>query len=248
MDQEALHLWFAYPDDLLNEESVQACLELLSAEETKRWKTFKFDRHRREYLATHALARIALSHHHPLPPTAWRFQSNEFGKPFLDPPRALHFNLSNSLGLVVCLIGQGGEVGVDVEPRTRAASIVEVAPRMFSPLELAQLDQLCEDQRPERCLQLWTLKEAYIKARGLALPLDKFSFVFNGPETIRLHLDPCLSDQPGHWCFCLLEHADHCIALMVERGSPLALHRWKLRLPAAPVELLADPPTWFSSS
>ena len=248
MDKETLHLWFAYPDDLLDEESAQACLRLLSAEELKRWKRLKFPRHRREYLATHALARTALSYHHALPPEAWRFKLNEYGKPSVDAECGLRFNLSNSLGLVVCLIGEGAEVGVDVEPRSRADSIVEVAPRIFSPLELAQLDNLREDQRPERCLQLWTLKEAYIKARGmgLALPLDKFSFVFDGPEKIRLHLDPSLGDEPERWRFCLLEQAAHCIALMVENRSVPELHLWEARLLASPpMELPAGEPTWF---
>jgi 4'-phosphopantetheinyl transferase len=207
MDKGTFHLWFAYPDDLLNEESAQACLRLLNAEEHKRWQAFKFPRHRREYLATHALARTALSYHQALPPEAWRFKLNEYGKPFVDAECKLRFNLSNSLGLVVCLIGKGAEVGVDVEPYTRAESIIEVGPRVFSPSEQAQLESLREDQRAERCLQLWTLKEAYIKARGMgmALPLDKFSFLFGGPEKISMHLDPSvdpsLGDEPERWRF-----------------------------------------------
>jgi len=248
MDKETLHLWFAYPDDLLDEESAQACLRLLSADELKRWKAFKFDRHRREYLATHALARTALSYHHSLAPEAWRFQLNEYGKPSVDVECGHRFNLSNSLGLVVCLIGEGAEVGVDVEPRARAESIVEVAPTVFSPLELAQLEGLREDRRPERCLQLWTLKEAYIKARGvgLALPLDKFSFVFDEPGKIRLHLDSSLGDRTGRWRFCLLEHAEHCIALMVENRAAPELHRWEARLLASPpTELAVGELTWF---
>jgi len=249
MDKDTLGLWFAYPDDLLDDTVAQACLGLLSTEEIERWKAFKFDRHRREYLATHSLARTALSQYQARPPEAWRFGASEFGKPFVEPPCALRFNVSNSLGLVVCLVGQRGEVGVDIEPRTRAESIVEVAPRMFSALELAQLDQLREDQRPGRCLQLWTLKEAYIKARGmgLALPLDKFSFVFDEAEAIRLRLDPSLNDRPERWRFCLFEHAGHCAALMVECGAPIKLRRWELRLPASPVELIGEE-TWFSNS
>jgi 4'-phosphopantetheinyl transferase len=245
-DDGTLGLWFAYPDDLLDDTVAQTCVGLLSTEEVQRWKAFKFDRHRCEYLATRTLARTALSHYADHLPQAWRFHANEFGKPAVDPPCGLRFNLSNSLELVACLIGHRGDVGVDIEPRRRAESIVEIAPRMFSPLELAQLHELREDQRPERCLRLWTLKEAYIKARGmgLALPLDKFSFEFDEAGSIRLLLDRSLKDRPERWRFCLLEHAGHYVALMVECGAPVKLRRWELRQPASAAELVREE-TWF---
>jgi 4'-phosphopantetheinyl transferase len=240
MAENILHLWCAFPDDLLNEEAAKACARLLSDDERARWQRFKFDEHRREYLATHALARIALSHHHALAPPAWRFSSNKFGKPAIDPERGPRFNLSNSLGLVVCLISEGAEVGVDVEPRTRAGSVAEVGPRMFSQREQAQLEALPARARPERALHLWTLKEAYIKARGmgLALPLNEFSFVFKEGESIHMEIDPSLRDEPEHWRFCLLEYAAHCIALMVEnRGQP-ELRGQEVRFPfCAPRQL-----------
>jgi len=44
MNHAILHLWIAYPDDLLGEEAAQACLRLLSEDERARWQAFKFDR------------------------------------------------------------------------------------------------------------------------------------------------------------------------------------------------------------
>jgi len=233
MDQRNLDLWCAYPDDLLDEEAAEAAMRLLSDDERERWQRLKFDRHRREYLATHALARRALSHYRDFSPDSWRFRLNGYGKPSIDPECGLGFNLSNSVGLVVCLISENAEVGVDVEPRARAESIIEVAQRMFSPVEFAQLEALREARRPERALYLWTLKEAYIKARGmgLALPLNEFSFVFEGEGEIRLEIDPSLGDEPERWRFCLLEHAAHCIALMVESGTEPVLRCWEARPP-----------------
>jgi 4'-phosphopantetheinyl transferase len=251
MENDTFHLWYAYPDDLLQAGAAEACLLLLSEDELARWERFKFDRHRREYLATHALARIGLSYYSALRPEAWLFQMNSYGKPSVDPESELKFNLSNSPSLVVCLIGAGTEVGVDLEPRERSASIAEVGPRMFSPRELEQLESLREDERPERCLQLWTLKEAYIKARGmgLAMPLNNFSFLFGGSPGIRLALDPSLGDEPGRWRFCLLEHAAHCIALMVESRTSPALQVWDVRLPSmTPRSLTEVSQQWFPHS
>jgi 4'-phosphopantetheinyl transferase len=248
MDKEPLSLWCAYPDDLLAEGAEQACAALLSGDEHARFQAFKFDRHAREYLATHALARIALSHHHPLAPQAWRFTLNRYGKPNAEPECGLHFNLSNSPGLVVCLIARDAEVGVDVEPCERAGKIAELAPEVFSPQELAQLGALHAEDQLDRTLRLWTLKESYIKARGmgLSLPLKQFSFLFGGAEGIRLQLDPGLNDQTERWRFCMLDHAGHRIALMTEQATAPELQIWEMHpFGATPVRLACGKTLWY---
>jgi 4'-phosphopantetheinyl transferase len=251
MDKNPLHLWYAHPEDL-TEAVTLACAPLLSEDERARWQAFRFDRHRREYLTTRALVRTALSHCHPLAPDAWRFQTNAYGKPTIDPDCGLRFNLSNSPGLVVCLIAQGVEVGVDAEPIERAEKVADLAPEVLSPLELAQLEGLPNPDRLDRALSLWTLKEAYVKARGvgLSLPLTKFSFLFGDAEGIRLELDPCLGSDAGQrWRFCVVEHAGHRIALMAGRATVPELQVWEARpLLAPPTRLVAGGELWYPAS
>ncbi len=229
----AAHLWCASPDDLLAQERALHCAELLADDERVRSRQFRFERHRREYLATRALVRSALSRHRPLPPADWRFARNVYGKPRTVPACGLGFNLSNSPRLVVCLVARNAAVGVDTEPFERAAQIAELAPEVFSPPELAEFELLQGHERLERALSLWTLKESYIKARGmgLALPLDRFSFLFGEGASARLVTDPSLGDDPRRWQFGLLDHAGHRIAYMVEgpRAPELQLH--EIRLP-----------------
>lgn len=245
MEKVSLQLWCAYPNDLLDQETEHACLQVLSAEELARWRGYKFDRSKREYLATHALARAALSQRLGALPASLCFQTDSFGKPSLDPESELQFNLSNSAELVVCLVAANRALGVDVEPFARAQSVLEVAPRMFSPLELVQLKSLPIHQQLRRSLQLWTLKEAYIKARGMGfrLPLQSFSFIFEEPESIQLQLEPILNDDAPRWSFCLVEHAEHCIAMMVESLSTPHLHTLEARPPLAsprPIDTLSS--------
>ena len=231
LDHESIHLWCANPADALVESTAEACASLLSEDERIRWKRFRFDRQQREFLTTRALVRTALSRYFPLAPEAWRFKLNRYGKPDIDPDRGLQFNLSNSPALVVCLIARQAAVGVDVEPIARAEKIVEVAREVFSPLEMAEFQQLQGRERLDRAVSLWTLKESYIKARGmgLSLPLKKFSFLFGGPEGIRLHLDSSLCDDAGRWRFCLMDHAGHRVAMMVERAAAPKLQLWEQR-------------------
>ena len=236
MDKQPLHLWCAYPDDLLAEGAAEACSALLGEDERERVSRFRFERHKRESLATRALMRTALSCYRPLPARAWQFKLNEHGKPAVQPECGLRFNLSNSLGLVVCLVAEGAEVGVDVEPVERAESILKLAPKVFSEAEQAQLESLEGAAKLDRALSLWTLKEAYIKARGLglALPLDKFSFLFGGEAGIRLEIDRSLEDEGARWRFCQLDHAGHRIAAMVERKAAWELEVLEARPVTAP--------------
>jgi 4'-phosphopantetheinyl transferase len=249
MNKESLYLWCAYPEDFRSEAITQTSALLLSEDERARWQALRFDRHRREYLATRTLVRTALSQYRPLAPQAWRFQSNMHGKPTTEPDCGLRFNLSNSLGLVVCLIAQGAEVGVDVEPYDRAGNIVELAPDVFSPPEIAQLEILHGQEKLDRALSIWTLKEAYIKARGagLSLPLSGFSTVFGGKDGIRLEAGQCAYDEPArHWRFCFMEHVGHRIALMIDKETVSELQLWELRpYLTLPTRLPVGEVTWF---
>ena len=266
----ALQLWLAFPGDLAEPAVEEACAALLDDAERARAARFRFDRHRREYLATHALTRVALSHAHPLPPHAWSFSVNQYGKPSPIswggvPECGLRFNQSNSVELAVCLISRptaqpgaaapdaGVDVGVDVESFARAEEIVPLAARVFSAAERTQLDALPAAARPDRALSLWTLKEAYIKARGmgLSLPLQQISFLFDGPnadgpDTIRFQVAQGVDDDPGRWRFCRLDHAGHRIALAVEAAAAGELEIFEARPPLGPpTRLSLASPSWF---
>lgn len=248
MNKKQLYLWFGYPDDLVDDDARAACKLILSEEERTRMNALRSESHRREYVTSHSLLRFSLSQHQSPAPEVWRFQVNPFGKPSPDPRCGLRFNMSNSPGLVACLIGNEIEVGVDLEPHDRASEIAQLAETVFSPLERSQLDELHGTERTDRALSLWTLKESYIKARGmgLSLLLKKFSFVFGGEQGVRLELDSCLDDAAERWRFCLLDHATHRIALAVERADAFDLQIFETRPPlAAPLRIPRDADVWY---
>ena len=166
MNEETLYLWFAYPEDLLTQATEEACFSLLSEQERASSREFKFEHHRREYLTTRALVRTALSQYNPLTPEAWRFKLNSYGRPATDPQCGLMFNLSNCPGLVVCLIAKGIDVGVDAEPDERAEKIEEVASRVFSPAELAQLETLARPREIGPCLVTVDFEGSVCQSKG----------------------------------------------------------------------------------
>ncbi len=193
---------------------------LMTDAERARQRAFVFERHRIESLVTRALVRTALSRYRPVAPEAWRFEKNEHGCPRIEPPCGLSFNLSNHPTMVVCAVTEGAAIGVDVEPLSRAPEIVEVAGDVFTPTEQAELATLGPEGKRDRAVTLWTLKEAYIKARslGLALPLDGFAFRFDDPTRPRISFAASIDDDPARWWFHTVDVAEHRIALALERA------------------------------
>ena len=211
-----LQLWCAHSADLLDLRIEQTCVAVLSDDERDRASRFRFDRHRLEYIAAHALVRNALAHHRSLPPEAWRFCVNKHGKPSPESACDLQFNLSTCEQLVVCLVAQGRDVGVDAEPLTRGEEIARQKADFFSPAEREQLDQLYGAAQLDRAVSLWVLKEAYTKARGLGLtlPLQKMTFLYGDKEGIRLNTEPEIGNDSSMWRFTLVDHAEHRIAVV----------------------------------
>jgi 4'-phosphopantetheinyl transferase len=196
----------------------------LSDGERARLDRFRGSDRRHEFLVTRALVRVALSRHAPLRPEEWRFVTGEHGRPAIDRDlglpggTALHFNLSNTHGLVVCLVA-ATEVGVDVEHLDRPLDVA-LADRYLSAAELAALRSLPLADQPRRFLEYWTLKESYLKGRGLglALPLAKFGFELDGKAPPRLTLDPSLTDDAHRWRFVQLQLSPrHLVAAALQR-------------------------------
>jgi 4'-phosphopantetheinyl transferase len=233
-----LSLWLASPDDLLSEDNMQFCRSLLSEGERSRMERYVKECDRREYLAAHALVRNALSFSYPLPPEAWSFTSSAFGKPEIVQKCGLEFNLAHSAKMLACLVSHGVAVGVDVEPIESASVILEIASEVLSATELSQLQKLPSKEKLEHALSLWTLKEAFAKARGtgLSFPLKSLSFTFDENNGFAIESGPG-AERVGVYWSCTFEHQGHRIALFTnQEAEPL--------LQICAIRSLSDPPTW----
>lgn len=232
LPENETHLWIVRSRDARAPALLAAYEELLSEDEREKRERYRFEKDRHTCLLTRALVRTTLSHYADVAPGAWRFVTDEHGRPEISEPRSerwLRFNLSHTNGLVVCLVASGRRVGVDVEDRERSGRLLDVAERYFSTAEVEALRALPLEQQLERFFLYWTLKESYIKARGLglAIPLRRFSFVLDSvaERGIRIHLDPRLEDDPERWWFTVMSHGrQHMIAASVESlGEPVVL-------------------------
>ncbi len=200
-----IHLWLIRDEEIADELLLLQYRGLLSSEERAQQERFYFAKHRHQYLITRAVLRNLLSRYEPLvTPFAWRFETNKYGKPRIH--HSIHspvrFNISHCEKLIAIAICKVGNIGVDVEYVDRDDKVLDVAKSYFSPKEVKCLSRLPRNKKVERFFDLWTLKEAYIKAcgMGLSIPLDHFSFDIDG-KNISIEFVPERNDNPGLWQF-----------------------------------------------
>lgn len=241
--QTQVHLWLAHPLEIQEQRLLEQYEHLLSQQERDSYQQLVGADHRREYLISQAFLRSVLGHYSRCQPAELEFERNASGKPALklapDELTDLHFNLSHSSELMACVVSGAGAVGVDVEPLNGDESMLSMAEHYFSVQELDALQALPDAQQGARFKQVWTLKEAYIKARGegLSIGLDAFSFDFAAPDSFSSNPGSSPSDrqaaivlhehqpqrQVTDWQFwSLLPLSGHAVAIALQaQESPL---------------------------
>ncbi|MFO0949211.1 MAG: 4'-phosphopantetheinyl transferase superfamily protein [Planctomycetota bacterium] len=217
-----VHAWYVFTDQWRDPGRMEWCRTVLTPEEVDRCMKYAREKDRELYVIAHGLLRRFLSQYASPAPADWVFQKNRYGRPSIANPgfESIRFNLSHTAGMVAWIFGRGREVGIDVEDTGRQSGGVDLAERYFSPSEVADLMQVEETGRRRVFFDYWTLKESYIKARGmgLAIPLEKFSFKLAPPANPTISFAPDLEDDPVRWEFSTHSlGARHALALAASK-------------------------------
>jgi len=198
-DKHCIDIWsIALNKTDINEAEL---LCILDKAEQQRYQRLHIN-HRHSFLLSHAACRHILSRYTHYSASEIEYSLNEHGKPGLaNSPYT--FNLSHSHDLAIIAIGTGTDIGVDVEYLKSKPGYMKLAKRFFSPEEYEYLSRQKDSQLQEHFFQLWTRKEAFIKAlgTGLSTPLKSFDsshaekIIFNGDNELDWHqqdltLDP----------------------------------------------------------
>jgi len=228
---DRIDLWYVLEERAGSPEWLRRYERVLAPEEAERRARFSRERDRRLFLLSRALVRTTLSRYAPVDPAVWRFESGLLGKPEIAAPHdrpPLRFNLTHTPGLVACVVALGHEVGVDVERSDRRVSLA-VARRAFSGEEAASLERLGDDERREAFFDLWTLREAYVKARGagmLRVLGDALTFRLEPGGEPSVTFGAGWPDDPARWRFFRLRPGGrhHCaVAVRCPRPADLVL-------------------------
>lgn len=203
-DSRRIDLWCTYISEIDDDSLWPRYDALLGADERAREARFRFERDQRRHRVARALVRTVLSRYAAVRPEDWVFSAGTHGRPQISVPQGaptLEFNLSHSADLVMLAVTSGRTLGVDTESIGARAAEIDGLDRYFAVEESAALLALPPQERRRRFFELWTLKESYIKARGmgLSIPLNAFRFELTGERGLTLHMRPELGDSPGRW-------------------------------------------------
>jgi 4'-phosphopantetheinyl transferase len=202
---------------------------VLSDDERLRWQRLRMPADRNRFLQARMLVRSVLGAVLGIEPAVVAFTAGPHGKPQLA-TGGWQFNLSHTRGLLVLAVSRERAVGVDVEAIDRRVEMLALSKRFFAAQEHDALLDLDGDAQRERFFALWTLKEAWLKARGLGLrvPLDDFRFTFNGKQPL-IAFGPQLDEDPKGWQFRTYARERFRIALAVQgvSGVDVQLRDWK---------------------
>jgi 4'-phosphopantetheinyl transferase len=189
---------------------------LLSSEDLRRAERLKAGRD--QWVVARAGLRALLAGYLDAPdPSALDITGT--GKPRLDPPSPLRFNLSHSGDVALVAVAAGREVGVDVEAVKRGRDVAGLARRTLLASERAAVMEA-----PDRDLAFhrhWVAKEAFVKATGRGIEsLRSFELALDepgGPRLVQVGGDPLAA---AGWSLHVLEVAEPYVAALVAEGQP----------------------------
>lgn len=216
--------------ELMDRERVDR--ELLDGAERAARDRLRLAAHRADYERRHAALRRVLSWCDPtVRPAQWSFARGERGRPEIAAPgstRRLRFNLSHTPGWACIVVTHDLPCGVDIEDDRRPLNLDDVARIALNDGEQQELQALSPHRRHHEVLRRWTVKEAYLKGRGVGLdvPLRSISTT-SATDGPRLESGPNALDARG-WRLYQWTDEDHLlvtVAVCPAPGTTLALHR-----------------------
>jgi 4'-phosphopantetheinyl transferase len=139
-------------------------------------------------------------------PENLRFTKNAYGRPEIANSNhckeKIRFNISYSKDIIVLAVAMNVDIGIDIEFVDEDTDFFLYSKSILSEKELWYLTNMPSEARSREFFKIWTLKEAYIKARGLGLAIgvDKLSFRLNA-EKIDLCIDEDIDKSADSWDF-----------------------------------------------
>ena len=204
---------------------------VLSPVEQRRAARFHFDRDRIRFIAARGLLRFILSLYLRLQPGQIELIYGPYGKPALARranKNGFEFNLAHSDSLALVAVSRSGLVGVDVERIHLPMDMNQLVECFFAPREIQLFQKLPPHLKPLAFFNLWTRKEAWLKAtgEGIAHSLNRVEVSFLPGETAQLLTLPTEVASIEQWSLHDLDVApDFAGALAIACHRPIISYR-----------------------
>jgi len=231
LSPRAVHVW-TMPLDL-HPEKLSTLARSLSASERNRADRFRFEQHRRRFMAGRGFVRNVLALYLAEDPGCLEFRYGAFGKPALaagpmGPVANLHFNLAHSEDLALLAVSRAGPLGIDLERIRVLDDAEELVARFFCPAEFALFHSLPTHLKCAAFFNLWTRKEAWLKAtgEGIGHSLHRVQVSFLPEDPARLVELPTDLGNIEDWSLAeLVTWPGFTAALALRGGAPRICYR-----------------------
>jgi 4'-phosphopantetheinyl transferase len=196
----------------------------LSEDEMVRANQFRFGHLRDRFIVGRAGLRIVLARYLGMSPSGLQFNYSARGKPSLA-GNNLQFNLAHSDELALLAVAKNLPVGVDVERIRPMPDGLDIARRFFAASEVAAFGDIPPSAHDEAFFNLWTRKEAWLKATGdgIAESLSKVEFTFRPGEPARVVAIDGDPREASEWSLNSLQPAIGFVGAIALRGQGIML-------------------------
>ena len=218
-----VHVWLAHLPSAHGElENLRA---LLTPEEAERARQFRTEPLRERWELTRGMLRSLLADYLQTDTREIIFQLGPHGKPALAAHPQLFFNASHSGDHAAFACTRAGEAGVDIEQvRGHLRRHDLIAQRFFTSAERAELAAVPEPERVRAFFDLWTRKEAFVKARGDGVfsGLEKFTVGLAEPRVRHI-----TDGNAAHWWMTALPETDGGAGAVVVQAPKCRACFWR---------------------
>lgn len=215
---------FHFPLDV-PEEEVELARSILSEDEATRAARFVRAADRERFAVGRGRLRLILGAQLGARAASVAFRYGARGKPELAPPfdrSGVRFSLSHSADRALVALTRNRAIGCDLEAVRELRSGEVLARRIFAPAEVEVLEGLKGEAWRRAFFRCWTLKEAWLKARGdgLTFPTRRFTVAIAPGEPARLLRVEGEPDAPQRWSLREVHAPEGFLAAVaVERGQ-----------------------------
>ncbi|QWT21691.1 4'-phosphopantetheinyl transferase superfamily protein [Bacillus sp. NP157] len=176
--------------------------DVLDRTERARAARFRFRDDRDAYAMAHAVWRVALGQCLAVAPEEVPLAATTTGQPRL-PGSALSTSLSHSGSMIAISVCTAATVGIDIERMPAKIDLESLAPVFCTRQEIEDMTAFDGEVRHRRLMELWTRKEALLKAFGVGLRTDPAStpapaFELLLPPPDAAHYPACATRNVGH--------------------------------------------------
>jgi 4'-phosphopantetheinyl transferase len=163
---ELVRVWLVSID--VSPQDAARCRDVLDDQERIRADALRHERERQSFTIAHGALRILVGRALSARPADLTWIPGRHGKPELAPPwSGLHTSLSHSGGMVAAAISTQRPVGVDIQRVLPGSHAVGLSSRFFPPDEASYVGAGPDESViADRFAQLWSRKEAVVKAVG----------------------------------------------------------------------------------